>query len=70
MIGLLFSFLLLLPTYRGDDGRFHLKLCYPGQAALDKCFEFKQTNNPFTADPRAGFELVDFPTGWESSILM
>ena len=46
----LFSRLNELEKFRGDDKRFHFKLCWPEIATTSMtdppCFEFKQYSNP------------------------
>ena len=57
----LFSILDQLENFRGKDGKFHLKLCYPeliwgvdGQT----CNEWKQSSNPFTESSIMDFEPI------------
>ena len=39
------------------DGKYHLKLCYPG-LYNDDCFEFKQENHPFDSISVSGFQVI------------
>ena len=58
----LYSILDQLEDYRGADGRFRFKLCYPELTwGVDgkKCNEWYQTSNPATDQTITGFEAVD-----------
>ena len=55
-----FSILKNIENFRGDDGKFHFKLCYPeltGEGG-GRCNEWKQTSNPVTEGIIKGFEKI------------
>ena len=57
----LFSILDTLDFFRGVDGKFLFKLCYPefeGSTGGGHCNEWYQTSNPFTDSEITGFEKV------------
>ena len=57
----LFSILDQLEGYRGVDGNFRFKLCYPELtwgADGKKCNEWIQSSNPLTEKPIAGFKPI------------
>ena len=57
----LFSILSILDNYKGSDGRFRFKLCYPELTwGVDgkKCNEWYQTSNPATDTTITGFEKI------------
>ena len=51
----LFSILKYLEHYRGKDGNFQFKLCYP---EVGKCNEWIQTSNPATETTIRGFKAI------------
>ena len=51
----LFSILNQLEKYRGSDGNFQFKLCYP---ELNKCNEWIQSSNPATETTIRGFKPI------------
>ena len=51
----LFSILNQLENYRGSDGNFQFKLCYP---ELNKCNVWIQSSNPATETTIRGFEPI------------
>ena len=51
----LFSILQLLENYRGKDGNFQFKLCYP---EVGKCNEWIQTSNPAKETTIRGFKAI------------
>ena len=57
----LFSILDQLETYRGSDGNFRFKLCYPELTwGVDggKCNEWIQSSNPLTETTITGFKSI------------
>ena len=58
---LLFSKLNQLEHYRGSDGNFQFKLCYPEVTTGvggKKCNEWIQSSNPFTESTITGFRPI------------
>ena len=51
----LFSNLVKLENYRGKDGNFQFKLCYP---EVGKCNEWIQSSNPATETTIRGFRAI------------
>ena len=56
----LFSILDKLENYRNNEGRFHLKLCFPevSGAGGGHCNEWTQTSNPATETTITGFKAI------------
>ena len=56
----LYSVLDQLESYRGSDGSFHLKLCYPEKTGDggSHCNEWIQSSNPATDTSISGFSAV------------
>ena len=48
-----------IENFRQQDGKFHLKLCYPEYFDKGDCFSWIQTNNPFNGESSTGFEFID-----------
>ena len=57
----LFSKLNDLENYRGKDGNFHFKLCYP---KVGKCNEWIQSSNPATETTIRGFKAMSLEWSW------
>ena len=53
----LFSILNKLEDYRGKDGNFKFKLCYP-ERGVGKCNEWIQSSNPATEMTIRGFKAI------------
>ena len=56
----LYSILYQLEDFRGADGSFHFKLCYPEVIGIggSSCNEWIQTSNPATARTITGFKAI------------
>lgn len=67
----LYSILYWLENFRGEDGSFHLKLCYPEATGIggSSCNEWIQSSNPATESTITGFRaksLAFTKANWES----